>query len=106
MKGFRAANIDVKQSALDKFATTSEANQWKIHKTGTVVAASANQIFIISHGLLYTPAYIAFSRPNGNSYYEWISSGGENYIDPTNLYIQLSAIGDQASYIIFKDFGA
>lgn len=104
---FRASkSVNVLNQTLKDFATTSEANQWKIHKTGSLTATSNNQIFTIDHGLSYTPAYIAFWKSTFNTFYKWLSLGGANYIDSNILSIQLNNTGDQVTYIIFKDFGA
>lgn len=105
--GLRASkNTDVSQISLQNLAITSEANQWKIHKIGHLVATSGSQIFTIDHGLPYTPAYIAFWRATANAFYDWLALGGSNYIDKNKLSIQLNNIGDEVTYIIFKDFGA
>jgi hypothetical protein len=104
--GFRAGTTDVSTDVKKNFATTSEANQWKIHKVGEVVATSTNQIFTIEHGLGYTPAILCFVKNSSNTYYSLNTLGGANWVNKNTLSIQLSAIGDKASYIIFKDFGA
>lgn len=104
--GIRASkNTNVKTSTLKELVTTSEANQWKIHKTGEIVATANNQTRTIEHGLAYTPAYIAFRRLSGDTYYS-VDVNGQSYIDSGKLSFLLGSTGDRISYIIFKDFGA
>lgn len=107
MRGFRAGTTNVTKLALKEYAMTSEANQFKIHKTGEVVATAPNQIFTIEHGLRYTPAILVFLRQTTfNAFYQLDIFGGANWVDKNTLSIQLINTGDKATYIIFKDFGA
>lgn len=98
---------NVKTAALKELVSSSETSQWKVHKTGELVATGANQIFTIEHGLGYTPAFLAFIRQTTfNSYYQLDLFGGANWIDKNTLSLQLINSGDKVTYIIFKDFGA
>lgn len=99
----RAGMVNAKTSPIRDEAVTSEANQWKVHKTGQLVATSNNQTFTIEHGLPYTPAFLVFRKLVANDYYKLFLSP---WIDKTTLTINMASTGDKATYVIFKDFGA
>lgn len=95
---------DVKTATIENLVLTSKANQFKIHLQGTLTFTSDNQTQTISHGLSYTPAYMAYTKDNGGTYY-YFRQGGQDYVDSTYLSF-LASTGQIISYIIFKDLGA
>lgn len=95
---------DAKTASIQNLVLTSKANQYKIHAQGTVSFTSVNQRINVAHNLSYTPAYLAFTKVSGNSYYNW-QDPAQNYVDGTNLSL-FGSTSDTTSYIIFKDIGA
>lgn len=94
---------DVKTASVENLVLTSKANQFKIHLQGTL-SFTASETRTVAHGLTYTPAYIAFMKDSGGSYY-YFSQGGQDYVDSTYLsFFQTNGV--IISYIIFKDLGA
>lgn len=96
--------FDVKTAAIKNLILTSKANQFKIHLKGSLTFTANNQTKTVSHGLGYTPSYIAYEKVSGSSYYNF-RQGGQDFINSTVLSF-LSNNGDIVSYIIFKDLGA
>jgi len=97
------AGYDVKTADPENLIMTSEANQYKIHLSGSL-SYTSTETQTVTHNLAYTPAYIAFIKKSANSYYNF-ALGGQDYIDPTELVLGADN-GDEISYIIFKDIGA
>jgi hypothetical protein len=104
--GFKISKdgFDVKTATIDQLVLTTKAQQYKISSQGSVSFTSPNQTINVAHGLSYTPAYIAFQKVSGNTYYNW-QDASKDYVDGTNLSL-FGSTGDVISYIIFKDIGA
>jgi len=104
MKISKATYDVITTSAKNLIFTTVVANQYKTHVKGSFTFTANNQVRTVSHGLSYTPSYIAYEKNSGYSYYNF-RQGGQDYINSSILSFT-SNNGDIVSYLIFKDSGA
>lgn len=99
--GFAANDpgTELKNLTLD---TTKEHFQFKRENADTVIFGSTG-LQTIAHGLGFAPAFLAFIKRSGNSYWTAIYQSTGNfdaYVDSTNLYLY-GQIGDKIRYYLF-----
>ncbi len=95
---------NVKNSVIKDLGATSETNQYKLQGITQRTFTSNNQRLNIRHGLIYTPAFLVFKKMTAETFYRW-GDNGSDYVDTDNVSILGTSTNDQATVIIFKDFG-